>query len=894
MLAPGTRLGVYEVIAPLGAGGMGEVYRARDTKLGRDVAIKVLPASLTSDPDRLARFKREAQVLASLNHPNIAAIYHVEDAAQAPAIVMELVDGETLADRIAGGPIPRDEALRIAKQIAEALEAAHEQSIIHRDLKPANIKVRDDGTVKVLDFGLAKLTESSTTSTTNPAALSMSPTITSPALVSAVGVLVGTAAYMSPEQAKGRPADRRSDLWSFGCVLYEMLTGRQAFHGDTVAEVIASILAREPDYTVLRGTSNARLIDVLKRLFQKDPKQRWQAVGDVRVELAQIVSGSNEVSNSFAGQSLWRRLAMYSSPALFLGIAVGAALSVVGRDTPNRVARVLVTPPPTAPLSISGAERDVAITPDGSRVIYVGNNGTELFVRGIDSLEPVSLYKGTPRGPFVSPDGRWVGFFDTVNVLKKVSMGGGPAVTITTVDGNSRGAAWVSDDVIVFATLTNATGLQQVSANGGPITVLTRPNRTQGELDHLWPEPLPGRRAVLFTILPASGGADRGEVAVLDLATGTQKVLVRGGTHGHYIEGGHLIYGVANTVRAVAFDLDALQVRGTPLPVIPDVTTTASASGGAIDTAVAADGSIVYVRGGTALPFQQTSIVWVDRQGHETVLPVHHRPFIYPRLSPDGGRLLLNATDEQIDLWLWDIKRLTLTRLTYTPGIDNYPVWSVDGHKVIFSSEREGARALFWQSADGTGQPERLTAGANQQNATAVSPDGREVIFTSLTERGDTDVMQVNVTGARMITPLVQTSFDERNAVVSPDGRWLAYEANDSGQLEIYVRPYPNVNAGKWQVSPGGGSRPLWSRRGDELFYVGPDGGVMRVGIEKGQEWRASAPSIVVKAGLRHRRRRVYWPVIRCVSRWQPIPNDQTNRRCESTTGADGADTALR
>ena len=389
------------------------------------------------------------------------------------------------------------------------------------------------------------------------------------------------------------------------------------------------------------------------------------------------------------------------------------------------------------------------------------------------------------------------------------------------------------------------TGLQRVGAAGGPTTVLTRPDRAQGEADHLWPELLPGGRAVLFTITALTGGLDAAQVAVLDLQTGTRTVLVRGGSHAHYVSSGHLVYAAAGTLRAVPFDLASLKTRGTPVPVIPEVVTTPF---GAVDAVVAGDGTLAYVSGSGVIGAQRT-LVWVDRQGRETPIPAPPRAYLYPRLSPDGTRVAVYATDQEIDIWVWDLGRTTLTRVTFDPGIDAYPVWTPDGRRLIFSSERTGARNLYWQAADGTGAVERLTESPNQQNAVAVSPDGRRLIFTEVVPKTADDVMQVELDGTHRVTPLVQSPFAERNGIVSPDGRWLAYEANDSGRFEIYVRPYPDVNSGHWQVSTAGGTRPLWARSGQELFYASPTGALMRVGVEHASSWAATAPTMLIKEG---------------------------------------------
>jgi len=851
-LNAGTCIGAYEILAAIGAGGMGEVYRARDTKLNRDVALKVLPASFASDPDRLARFTREAQTLASLNHPNIAHIHGLEESGGVRALVMELVEGDDLSQRIARGAVPLDEALPIAKQISEALEAAHEQGIIHRDLKPANIKVRSDGTVKVLDFGLAKLTEAAAHGARG-ADVTMSPTITSPAMVTGIGVLLGTAAYMSPEQAKGREADKRSDIWAFGCVLYEMLTGKRPFDGEDVSDTLANVLKIDPDWSALPSEIPPAIRALLQSCLTKDRRRR---VADISVALFVLEKGASLAPPTgmvsaapLPRRPLWRRVAALTAGALVVGIFAGASVWVAMRPReplPQRVSRLPLAPSGAAALTITGLDRDLAITPDGSRVVYVGNRGTQLFVRALDALEPVTVFTGVPRGLFVSPDGQWIGFVDGASVLKKVAVTGGPAVTLATLDGNApRGATWAPDDTIIVATNDGTIGLQRVRAAGGSTTVLTRPDPAQGEADHYWPELLPGGRAVLFTITAVTGGLDAAQVAVLDLQTGTRKVLVRGGSHAHYAPSGHLFYAAAGTLRAVAFDLATLETRGTPVPIVPDVVMTNT---GGVDAVVAGDGTLAYVSRSGVIGAQRT-LVWVDRQGRETPILSPPRAYLYPRLSPDGKRVAVSAADQETDIWVWDLSRTTLTRATFDPRLDTYPVWTPDGHRLLFSSEPTGARNLYWQAADGTGAVERLTESPNQQNPAAVTPDGRRLIFTEVAPKTADDVMQIELDGTHRVTPLVQSPFAERNGIVSPDGRWLAYEANESGRFEIYVRPFPEVNDGHWQVSTGGGTRPLWAPGGQELFYASPTGALMRVGVERASSWTATTPTLLVKEG---------------------------------------------
>jgi Tol biopolymer transport system component len=842
MLIPGTRLGPYEVQAAIGAGGMGEVYRARDTKLHRDIALKILPESFASDADRLARFQREAQVLASLNHPNIGGIYGLEEADGIRGLVLELVEGPTLADRLGHGPIPVDEALPIARQIAEALEAAHEQGIIHRDLKPANIKVRPDGTVKVLDFGLAKALEATPGSSPS---VSMSPTITTPAMTQ-VGMVLGTAAYMAPEQARGKVVDKRADIWAFGCVLYETLTGRRAFAGEEVSDTLASVLARDPDWALLPPNLSPALSTYLRRCLHKDPRQRVHDIADVRLALEGAFETAVPQPAPPVRVPQWRRVGLMGASVLIMGVILaGGAVWFVMRPPAPRVMRTTITSTALAALSINGIDRDLAITSDGSRIVYVGTNGTQLFVRALDALEPVAIFKGAPRGPFVSPDGLWVGFADGFTALKKVAMTGGPAITLASLDAAPRGATWAPDATTIFATDNRTTGLQRVPAAGGLPEVLTRPDRAQGEADHLWPEMLPGGRAVLFTTTALTGGLDAAHVTVLDLQTGTRTVLVRGGSHAQYVRSGHLVYAAAGSVWAIAFDLARVETRGTPVPIIGQVVTTAT---GGVNAVVAGDGTLAYVSGAGGVGAART-LVWVSRQGQETSIVAPPRAYVYPRIAPDGASVTLFSNDQERDLWSWDFSRTTLTRLTFGGALDGHPAWTPDGRRLAFSSERAGARNLYWQAADGRGAVEKLTDSPNVQSAGAVSPDGTLLTFTETAAKTGEDVMQVELHGTHRVTPLVQTPFTERNGILSPDGRWLAYEANDSGQFEVYVRPFPDVNGGHWQVSTGGGTRPLWARNGQELFYLSPAGALMRLGVERGPSWAATTPTLLIKDG---------------------------------------------
>ncbi len=837
-VSAGMRLGSYEIVSAIGAGGMGEVYRARDTKLNREVALKVLPEAFTRDPDRLARFKREALVLASLNHPHICAIHGFEDSGEIHALVLELVEGDTLADRIAHGRLPLDEALPIARQICQALAAAHEQGIVHRDLKPANIKITPDGVVKVLDFGLAKLAGAAGTAAAVHHAAALSPTITSPAMMTGVGVLLGTAAYMSPEQAKGREADKGSDVWSFGCVLYEMLTGRRAFHGLDTTEVLGAVVRLEPDWEALRSDVPQPVRTLLHRCLVKEPRQR---IADVAVALfvidhqAGIPAANTASTASRAHGALWRRIAALTAGALVAAVLGGALVWFTTRPAPPSVTRTTIATSGSAALLRQGTDRDIAIAPDGLRVVYRGNN--RLLVRALDQLEP-SVLTGlgpAPRGVFISPDGRWVGFVDGT-ALKKVAITGGPPIPLCSDPGAPRGATWGPDGTIVFATTSPATGLLRVSDAGGEPAVLTKPDRERGEADHLWPEFLPGGKAVLFTITAAPGETADKQIAVLDLDSGASKVLIRNGSHAHYVPTGHLVYGVAGTLRAVAFDLERLEVAEPHALVLEGVATTA---GGATQFAVAANGSVVYIPGGAGLGDQLT-VVSVDRQGRPSPLPgLPPDSYRDLRVSPDGTRL---AVATQASLSIYDLTRATLSRPTTDPSARS-PLWTPDGHRIVFASRRAGYPELYWRLADGTGSDEPLLTRAKDLTslrANSWSPDGKQLLFTEVAATSAIKQMAIE----RQSDAQVLVKGDSP-AAISPNGEWMAYQSNESGRTEIYVERYPGLG-GRQPISTNGGRLPLWSRDGREIFFSSLDTRqMMAVPVQFGTALAAGHPKVL-------------------------------------------------
>ena len=887
-LSIGTRLGSYEVGVLMGVGGMGEVYRARDTKLDRDVALKVLPDLFALDPERMARFQREAKVLASLNHPNIAAIYGLEEADGVKALVLELVEGPTLADLIAGqgspeaesprsrpapaalanaeararragvgprrrevGGAPRglviDEALHIAKQIAEALEAAHELGIIHRDLKPANVKVKNDGVVKVLDFGLAKALAPERGSVA-AANLTQSPTITSPTVMTGVGVLLGTAAYMSPEQAKGRAVDKRSDVWAFGCVLFEMLTGRGAFEGDDVSDTLAGILRGEPDWSLLPASTPAAVRTLLRRCLEKDRRERLPDIGVARLEIKEALSAplTDQVAPvSRSRRRVWQSPAIAAVVASGLVAAGGLGVWAALRPSPASPVRLTVAAPAGETVGTALGGSDLAVSSDGRRIAFIGGaNSPQLYVRGLDQLEPVRLEGlGGPTSPFISPDGNWIGFFDGAS-LKKVSVNGGPALTIATLPSPGGSGSWSADNTIVFSTL-GLGGLFRVPAGGGKPEVLTTPDAQRGEIIHRFPEVLPGGEAVLFNVMTSLDVSADAQVAVLDLRTGEEKILFTGGSYPRYVPTGHIVYAVGGALRAVAFDLGRMEVGSDPVPVVQRVV---SKPNGAASFAVAQDGSLVYMAGDQSGGAERV-LVWVDRQGREEAVSAPPRQYTYPRLSPDGKKVAVETRDQGSDIWVWDLARATLTRLTFDPGLERLPLWTPDGRRIAYSSQRgasSGAPHLSWQAADGTGQVEQLTESASVQVfPTSFSPDGKQLMFWEETSSTGDDIAILPLEGERRAAPLIKTMFDEQNAEVSPDGRWVAYQSNESGEYEVYVRPFPQVDGGRWQVSTGGGARPAWARNGRELFYLVGSGRMMAVPIQPGATFAAGNPQLL-------------------------------------------------
>jgi serine/threonine protein kinase/Tol biopolymer transport system component len=781
---------------------MGEVYRARDTKLNRDVAIKVLLPAVANDPDRLARFSREAQVLASLNHPNIAHIYGVEDA----AIVMELVEGDDLAQRLARGPIPLDEALPIARQIAEALEAAHDHGIIHRDLKPANIKLRADGTVKVLDFGLAKAIDPTAGSS---AAAMNSPTLSIQA--TEAGIILGTAAYMSPEQARGKPVDKRTDIWALGCVLFEMLTGARAFKGDEATDTIVAVVSKEPDWSALPRAVPAGIQRLLRRTLEKDPRRRLDSAAAVRIEIDDASNLTNPTNLTIPTNPAkpWRLLPLGVAAAL--AIAAGILWRAFDGDRATlapSISRFAVQPP--IGTRILGR---FEISPDGSQLAYaaVERGATRLFLRRLDQFEATAL-PGTDRGafPFFSPDGKWLAFI-VGNKLQKIDLTAMAApVVLGTVD-RPLGVTWPAADTIIYAEFQR--GLSSMSAEGGAPHSVTKLSGNSEEVDHHNPVLLPGGQAVLFTV---HEGKEQFSIAVQSLASGERKVLIASGFDARYSATGHLVYGSEHAILAVPFDLTRLEVTGAPVTLVDHVATNPLTGIGSFR--LSATGSLAYQ---PEQPIAGRTLAWLDRSGAETLLRIPPRGFTSPRVSPDGKRLAFAAADgERRDVWFYELATDQLNRLTLD-GTNGWPLWTPDGRHLTYVSMRGRTQHLVWQPIDGSGPAVSLVSGSNTLTPGSWTPGNHGLVYVDSPPNGFSDVLLLRPGSESRPQPAVKKTDavrGNRSPSLSPDGRWLAYTSNETGRLEIYVAAFP-ASGTRHLVTVDGGDEPVWARDGRELFF---------------------------------------------------------------------------
>jgi serine/threonine-protein kinase len=835
-LSPGAMVGPYEIGGRLGAGGMGEVWRARDSRLDRDVAIKALPAQFASDAVRLGRFDREARVLAALSHPHIASIYGIEESAAERYLILEFVDGESLAQRLTRGAIPLDEALAIARQICDALEAAHGRGIIHRDLKPANIMLTRDGQVKVLDFGLARVVEQE-----SAADQANSPTLT--ALATQAGVILGTAAYMAPEQVKGKRVDTRADIWAFGAVLFEMLTGQRAFEGDDVPTTLASILKTEPAWEALLPGTAIDLQRLLSRCLNKDPKERLQAIGDARIEIRELLDRSEGPPATAPVRRATSRWGWAASGAVLAGVgglalAVGLGLGRLWGSSPSADHARLRVNVDLGPDAASTADLGTAISPDGRRLVWTVHSASgtsQLATRLLDQASTTTL-DGTSgaASPFFSPDGQWIGFL-AGDQLKKVTAHGGPVVTIATIPSTSLSASWGDNQDIVL-TSGSITPLMHVSATGGkPEALLTKPGTRlgeEGDATHRWPQVLPGGRGVLFTSHKIVAGFDDATIEVWVAATGERRVLVRGGYYGRYVgtaaQDGYLLYVREGVLFAVQFDIDSLTVRGVAVPVLDDIAGDADIGAGLFDaTGLAAQGPLIY-RSGKG-PARKWPLLWLDRSGKTEPLLADPAAYYTFRLSPDGLRLAMTVDQgaRGREIAVYDIQRGTISRLTSTGEVNLFPLWSPDGKYIVFESSSPKGYGLGAVRADGGGTLHRLGENNSLMIPYSFTSDGRLVYSASgiWVARLDT----TDLDNPRLQDPQrLARGVGGGAPAVSPDGHWLAYRSAESGRDQVYVQPFPDGGA-KVQVSTDGEgySGFAWASGVHELYWVSSDHRIM-------------------------------------------------------------------
>ncbi|MEO8257692.1 MAG: protein kinase [Acidobacteriota bacterium] len=824
----GRQFGVYRIESPLGAGGMGVVYRARDTRLGRDVALKVLPPAFARDADRLARFKREARVLASLKHANIVTIHGVEESDAITALVMELVDGETLEERLEkrkarGKGLDAHDALTIARQITDGLDAAHEKGIVHRDLKPANIKITPEGVVKLLDFGLAWTGGihavdgmNGDEARSHPAPIENEGT--------QAGMILGTAAYMSPEQARGLPVDRRTDIWAFGCVLFEMLAGRRPFDGATASDVIASVIGRAAAFEALPPDTPEPVRRLLRRCLEQDSRDRLRDIGDARADIGEALAlpgdGPERVAPPNVSSGRWRRLWTSAGAAALAGVVVWFGTRPAPA-APAAVSRLTIAVPRSLAF-MTTPFGDVAISADGARFAYRTAQG--LVVRSRDGLhESLLRLDGAVAHPFFSPDGQWIGYSSGPR-LRKVSVAGGVPVTVATTAPGLVGR-W-GPEGIVFA---DVSGLFRVAAGGGTPEKLRMADLDAGE-QASFPEPLPGGTAVLITVLLTRtnavtvGGTADSRIDAVDLRTGVRRTVVHGGGAARYIPSGHLVYAAGGRLHAVAFDAGRLEVRGNAVPL--------STEAGASDFAVSSEGSLIYVADGWGR--SDAELVWVDRDGRQESLGAPPRPYVYPKISPDGTRVALvmwGASRADRDVWIWDLQRKALEQLIVDPTDNPTVAWSLDGSRLAFGSARVGGVVnTFWQASNGGGAAERLLSSPRVQMPATFARDGRLLVNVDVPGESR-NIVALSLDGTQRTEPIVAGPASDLSVDVSPDGRWMAYDSNESGQFEVYVRPYPNAAQGRWAISTGGGRQPVWSPDGRELFYRDFTGAMMAVTV---------------------------------------------------------------
>jgi len=848
-LAPGARVGHYEVVDAIGEGGMGKVLRARDLKLGRDVALKVLPAEVADQPERLARFRREAQILASLNHPHIAAIHGLEEADGVLALSLELVEGEDLAQRLARGAVPVDEALQVARQIAVGLEYAHERSVVHRDLKPANVKATPDGGVKILDFGLAKAYDADPATASGGIESSHSPTLSRN--MSVAGIILGTAAYMSPEQARGRPVDKRADIWSFGVVLYEMLTGQRLFTGETVTDVLAAVVRQEISWEALPASTSAAVKLLVRRCLERDAARRLRDIGEARIAIEDAIAQPDAGGQ---GEEVRRpkRPALPWVVAAALAVLLALVAWAPWRSAPTASLPMRLSLELGAnaflPRGVGVPGTAAVLSPDGRLLVFAGQTAAGarlLHVRRLDQTlaAPLAGTEGANH-PFLSPDSRWIGFFAD-NKLKKLAVEGGPSVTLCDAHDN-RGGSWSTDGTILFAIAGEPT-LRRIAADGGAVTELPISGEAAAAVDARWPQVLPGGHAVLFTS-GVSGNYDAASLVVQRLPDGPRKVVHRGGYHGRYLRSGHLVYMREGTLFAAPFDLERLSVVGAAMPVLEGVSSNPGAGGAQFASSDA--GALVFLPGASEVP--PLPIAWLEKDGQTRPLRQVMAKYFVIGFSPDGNRLAMDIRDgEEADIWIYEWARDTMYRLTSNPGQDVSPVWSPNGRWIAFASTRGDQRTpnLFAQRADGTGDVQRLTESAVPQFPTSWHPSGRYLAFNDTSGRTHVSIVELQGDEASGWKPvktsaLQDSSSIQANAAFSPDGRWLAYVSAETGSLEVYVRPFPGPG-GRVRVSTSGGQHPMWSRARSELLYRAPTDSALMVAPYRveGETFNVAKPS---------------------------------------------------
>jgi eukaryotic-like serine/threonine-protein kinase len=836
----GRQFGPYRILSSLGAGGMGEVYRARDGKLGRDVAIKRLTPQFVRDSDRVSRFQREARLLASLNHPNIAAIYGLEESEETNFLVLELVEGDTLADQIKAGPIHVEEALKLALQIAEALEAAHEKGVIHRDLKPANIKVTPDGKVKVLDFGLAKAFAGDQTdlNLSNSPTLMRSPTLTDASTQQ--GVILGTAAYMSPEQARGKSVDKRADIWAFGCVLYEMLTGRAAFTGDDISDILAAVIRSEPEWNGLPKNLHWRIRELLERCLGKDARNRYSGISDARVEIQKALADPSGVLSPpvlTIGPKRKPRLGLpWIAAIVVLSVIVaGVAVWKFKPAEPRQVVHFEYNLPDGQQFS-NLAFGALAVSRDGKQFAYSTPGGLYLHSLDESGAKLIAGADGDVHTPFFSPDGKWVGYFSaTERKLKKIPVSGGAPLSLCDVPQRIWGVWWNEDDTILYG--LQGVGIMRISAGGSNPECIVK--RKSGSL--ICPQILPDGKSLMYTSLPMP----LEKIVVQSLKSGEGKELFKG-MGARYLSTGHIVYQLSDNknLYAIPFDFDRLEVTGKPVPMVEGVN----------KYDISDSGTLVYIPGTAGQVLATRTLVWVNREGKEEPLSAPSGEYSFFRISPEGKRVALTVGNylKKSNIYIWDTVRETLTRLTLDEGANNLiPLWTPDGKRLVYASKAENGLTIdiCWKAADGTGEVEKLASASPEGGffPCSWSGAGKALMLSeqiTLFQAG-IETLSMEKHHARKLL-FQESNFSLAQPRVSGDGRWIAYTSSESGKSEVYVRPFPDVNTGKWILSNGGGHSPLWSPDGRELFYRNGDA-VIAVPVGTGPTFKSGNPTILFR-----------------------------------------------